>query len=361
MRKINRNILIIIVFIGMITLPQILFFVLGKQEGDFSITENRKLSPKPIIELATIKDYPLKFDNYLEDHLPFRNELRGVWAKMNYILFNTSVDTRVIIGKDKWLFYNNEDDGNPLGQLQGNVEYDRNFIMKMTDNLNENTKKLENEHIKFGVMVIANKERVYANKLPNIICKSELDKTAQLIRDVNNGSKTNILYVNQELANLEADTYYIGDTHWNSYGAYIGTMKLEEAIEPDFKTPNISIKNDAENRGDLVNFANLNALYSKEMSYKVNGFLDGITYKEDKIQDGEVITTSENALKNETLLLIGDSFRENMMPFLSKIYKKVIYFHNSKYTEDKIQEYNPDIVVLETVERYIKSLADYKI
>ena len=50
-------------------------------------------------------------------------------------------------------------------------------------------------------------------------------------------------------------------------------------------------------------------------------------------------------------MFIGDSFRTNMKPTFSKLYKRVVYLHRDKYTYDLIEEIKPDIVVIEAVER----------
>ena len=79
------NIIIIIVFLLIIFLPQLLFWIFGNNE-EVSNTENRVLKSKPKFELSNIVDYPKQFDDYYNDHLPFRDNLRKYWSLINYKL-----------------------------------------------------------------------------------------------------------------------------------------------------------------------------------------------------------------------------------------------------------------------------------
>lgn len=62
----------------------------------------------------------------------------------------------------------------------------------------------------------------------------------------------------------------------------------------------------------------------------------------------EYFSNSDN---DKTVLFIGDSYRENMRDYFSKLYKRVVYVHRDNYTLDLIEKVRPDIVVIEAVER----------
>ena len=59
-------------------------------------------------------------------------------------------------------------------------------------------------------------------------------------------------------------------------------------------------------------------------------------------------------------MFVGVSFRTSAIQYLSKIYANSLFVHRSCYENGTIEDYNPDIVVFETVERYSSSLMETK-
>jgi len=62
-------------------------------------------------------------------------------------------------------------------------------------------------------------------------------------------------------------------------------------------------------------------------------------------------TNSEG--NGKTLLVVRDSFAVFMMPYFNMHFSECYYIHKSAYHPGMIQEYDPDCVVFETVERYL--------
>lgn len=64
---------------------------------------------------------------------------------------------------------------------------------------------------------------------------------------------------------------------------------------------------------------------------------------------------------DKTVLIVGDSFRSTMIPYFSKIYKKVIYLHRCDYQKHMIEAYAPDIVICQFLERYLNALEEFEL
>ena len=132
------------------------------------------------------------------------------------------------------------------------------------------------------------------------------------------------------------------DTHWNTIGALIGTISLQKENNIEFE------ETDEIDKRDLSTFINLqDELFENKINIK--NFYDNIEYKENKTDVYEEYIS--NSLNHQTVMFIGDSFRTNMKPTFSKLYKRVVYLHRDKYTYDLIETIKPDIVVIEAVER----------
>ena len=235
MKHNKANIVIIIVFIATITLPQIVFWLINNDntKNQISTAENRFLSEKPDFKISTITSYPEEYDAYYNDHLPFRTELRNLWTKVNSKLFNLTVDDRVLIGKDGWLFYRIE---NSIADAQGVLDFTDGFKNHIIEKLNQTNEHLKEKNIEFYVLMLPNKENIYREYLPDTVqIKSEVSRAEKLIEDIRN-SGINILYPKNELlgAKEKYQVYRKCDTHYNSVGALIASIELQKTIDPSF-------------------------------------------------------------------------------------------------------------------------------
>ena len=349
------NIIIIVLFVAIIFLPQFLSCIFKDNVLEVSNTENRKLKDKPSLTLSNITEYPKEFDDYYNDHLPFRNKLRKMWSLINYKFFSTSIDNNVIIGKDKWLFYRGE---GTIEKLTGIKRYTADEKKIILSTLKNNINKFKEKDIKTYVMIAPDKENIYSEKLPKAIKRSEITASEELIDYIENNSDINIIYPKEYLLK-EKEQYQLYrkyDTHWNKIGGLIGTIYLQERLNADFKYDISNIKFEKTNeidKRDLADFINLqDELY--ENTIEVTNFYPNIKYEINKTDIyEEYISNSEN---DQTILFIGDSFRTNMKGHLSKLYKRVIYLHRDKYNYDLIDTIHPNIIIIEAVERSSEQL-----
>lgn len=64
------------------------------------------------------------------------------------------------------------------------------------------------------------------------------------------------------------------------------------------------------------------------------------------------LTFLTDGANERSLFMIRDSFGEGMFPYLSSQFNESSFVHVSNYSPEMISKYDPDIVVLEMVERY---------
>ena len=369
--KIKQNLsnyIIIAIFLLMITLPQILFWFF-KDYIDLDTSENRTLAKKPELTFSTILEYPSKYDKYYNDNSPFRGQIRKIWASLNFMIFNETTNDRVLVGKNEgsksstWLFYRDEKDGNPVKEAQGITTFSEDEKMDILNSIINNTKKLKEKNIECYYAIIPNKENIYKEKLPNNIKiideNSRTDKLVNyLIKEKN---VKNLIYPKDKLisAKKENQCYYKQDTHWNSYGAFVGFEEILSKVEPDYHDYGNNVINSEEEiiYNDLTKFAGItNILKDKEVTVEFKND-NSYTSKTEKTKSNVLeITTYNNAPIDKTLLVVGDSFRDKFIPYFSKVYKKVIYMHRIDYTSELINKYNPDIIICEFVERYTNQI-----
>jgi len=343
-----KNILLIIVFITAITLPQFIHLLFYNENNTISESEKRKLSDIPKLELATITEYPGKFEAYYNDHTPFRTQLINLWANLNYDIFKTIANNnKVLMGKEGWLFYR----GNQvIEQTQGIVSFTekekKNILSAMQDNIN----KLEQKGIETYYFIAPNKTNIYREKLPESICiKNDTTQAEELIKYVEENSDIKIIYPKDELIAYKekCDVYRKYDTHWNNIGALIGAITIQKNIDNNFSYDINDIEVEITkviDENDLATAAGLDKKLYQYMPRVTNFYSD---VKTEKIENGS-ISDSDN---EKTVLIIGDSFGTMLEQYFSKLYKKVILIHRDDYKKEYLEGINPDIVIVEAAER----------
>lgn len=358
----KKDLIITLIFIFMLVGPNIIYWFLY-DKMDHTNYENKGQTIKPTLTYKNITNYPKEYENYYNDSIAFKNEFRKYSSYIHYKLLDTTTSKKVIVGKDNWLFYSASNDGNTIYDFQKITRYSDKEKEFIKDKLESTKEQLEEENIDFYLFIAPNKENIYSDYLPSIINrndKTKYSKTEDLINYLNKESNINIVYPKDALISNKkiSSTYYKYDTHWNDYGAYLGTIELIKKIDSNYEEPNIKLKY-SKHGGDLANMILLNnTLSSNEPSIK-KFYVDN-SYICENINNTKQCKT-DDYIYDKTLFIIGDSFREGMTQYLSKIFKETIIMHRDFYNPKLIEEYNPDIFVYETVERYSSFLINYKI
>lgn len=365
------NYFVVIVFLIMISTPHILFLFLGSYISVES-NENRELAKKPEFSVENIENYSIGYERYYNDNLPFRNLIKAVWANLNFLILNESTDEQIVIGKNEgsksstWLFYQKGYDGDPVVEAQGRIEFSEKDKNEIYSQIKTTTEEIKKRGIKTYYAIVPNKESLYKEKLPNRVKihdeKTRVDKAVDYLQ--NERGLQNVIYVKNALVDEKknAQLYDKQDSHWNDYGAFIGFKEILNNIEPGYTNfeHNVKFSNEEIVYKDLTKMLGVKRIM-KDTIPTVE-FLPEKQYMTQIIEtptNSIVITTCDKAEIDETLLVIGDSFRVGMIPYFSKIYKKVIYTHRCDYGIYMLNDHKPDVVILEYVERYVKDIGDF--
>lgn len=362
---------IIIGFLALVFVPGIAWFLFGQMIGE-STTEKRVLAAEPVFDIRMMESYPGQYDAYYNDHAPFRAFISAMWSKLNYRLFGDSVNSAVVVGKteagprEAWLFYNSAGDNSPVKDTQGLTEFSDELMDTTVKNLQNNTKILAKKGIKYYALVVPSKENIYREYLPDtVIIYTDEMRGEKMVEKIQSSGVNNFVYAKDEiLAGKNAGAgqlYHKHDTHWNALGAYYGYRALMKKVAPDFKLSGYDVEYEdvtVADDLDLSRFLNMQAYFADKKP--VVHYLDDKTY-DVEITDlkGEemVVATNKNAPIKKTVMLVGDSYRKNLWPYLAKTYTKVIVVHHATYDDKFLEKYKPDVFISERVERYIGGLA----
>ena len=372
--KLSDKILIILFFCSLL-LPSIVYFFVSpniKKEN----MDNRKLADFPVFNSLTMSQFPEKFDEYYADNLPFRNQQIYLYSYILYKLTGCLKSSNVIIGRDKWLFYNNVKSGNPVADYKRINQFTLKELIKIRDNLNYLKEYCEKRNCSFILLICPSKENIYTEYMPkSIIRTNNISRTQQLIKYLRENTDIKIVYPYSELIEAKKDNfiYYKNDTHWNLLGAYIASKLLLENF--DIELPNyssLSIKSSNEKTScDLANMYIVKEQFKEPYDVNITGYTKlNIERKESKdipknlknFPGGtfEIRDYCKNTHKKEKIMMARDSFGIAMIPVISCNYENSVYVHRDRFKKERIDNEKPDVFVLEIVERYLPSLASKK-
>ncbi len=358
--------LLIAVFFAILFMLPISFLLNQKFSIDASeasyLQENRTLEALPTVE-QSISEWPTQIENFCKDHLPFRGTLTLLNATINYTLFNTTTSDQVLLGSDRWMFLRDLGEVTNIADYQGVLTLSDEECAAYYQNLNTFAQTQSEQGRQTVLFIVPNKEQVYSQYLPDGIEQiNEISRTDTLINYIAAQESTLLLADPKPalttLAQTDDGLYYKYDTHWTPAGCYVGLQSLLDTLGVE-TTPYDAADFVFEGEyfsGDLGALAGL-YLLEKEPVYS-RTFEQEITAT---VRTAEYCASLEiyesNAENTQRVLVLGDSFRYEMENQLSNYYAQVGYLDITLATQEIIDAFDPDIVVIEQVERNITQLA----
>ncbi|WP_201584129.1 acyltransferase family protein [Psychrobacter jeotgali] len=267
-------------------------------------------------------------------------------------------------GQDNWLYLGNSyDKGVEKLQL---VEPPK---AEKTDGVADNMAAIVSAADKTGTKVAfimgPNKSSIYPEFLPEALVPSEtkyssffLDKLKIIPNLVVYDPTADLLKAKEK----EGLLYWKTDTHWNDKGAFIAYSGLAEALS--LPTPQVTFTPGDVHEGDLIGISKLEDFpLDASDSWRVDWQEQPISQEQEVPNEHDspfgnpTIVTTQNALTDKYVWVVGDSFSQSLKPYLNATFKEVYYVgHWSEKLEDLAKELNkvsrkPDIIIIERVER----------
>lgn len=208
--------------------------------GDFVLAEK----PEITIEGWFSGDYQSNFNNYLEDHIGFRNILVRISNQLDFSLYKEVHADGVVVGKNHQLYEYDYIRGYIGGDFLGEDDIDKRvrklkFVQKyLKDSLN----------IDFTLVFEPGKASFYHEYILDEYYKNALPKTNyEYFRDVSTSYGVTFIDFNQWFKDLKPTApyplYAPYGTHWTTYGASLAADSLLNFMEQTrhIKMRNVSI------------------------------------------------------------------------------------------------------------------------
>ncbi len=309
--------------------------------------------------ISGLKNAPKEYEDYYNDNLPYGNQLIRFHNSIDYFLFRQSSNENVVIGQSGWLFYCDSADGNPVEQSLGYWHFTDDQLQLIADNLMETKRILESFDIEFVLFIAPNKETIYMDELPDYYeADNHYTCTDQLVDYLADNTDIRVVYPKSDLLdarkkNPEQLLYCKLDTHWNNAGAYIGAKSLAGELGIEMPPPEeIRWEEFSVSGGDLANMLNI-TIKDGDIGYV---FSDTASFELLEETDESGVIYYAPGTDSRRLFVQRDSFALAMMPSLAAQFEDSMWVHRNDFELQQVFDFNTNIFVLETAERYVGGL-----
>ncbi|POT58063.1 hypothetical protein C3432_09070 [Citrobacter amalonaticus] len=339
-----------------------------------------------IASLAILPTYNIVNEPHLfkSKRMPerFRNlyNMDAVEAWVGAVAFKYGLSTepeKVLIGKEGWLFLGDSFVKTLTKKIQGSsiIAKDMLAVSKATEAWGDYFKI--NGVQDFKIIIGPDKDSVYMDKLPKWDRHSPDSILGSLLHSDNEIYIDTLTPIMVEKGRTDKPLYYHTDTHWNSYGAGMAFNALASTMQfkhPDTKWPgpftSAHFKTAEGRSGDLAAFLRVKNV-KEELVYlddrainktniKVFDFKTGRLLSEKRLTvigapPTPALVVSDNALNDDRVLWLRDSYGTAMSPFMSRTFREVLQVHPGKVTPELLQimvkSFKPKYVFITSVER----------
>ncbi len=335
----------IVLFLAAICFPALQMWFHFFEE--FEDAEKRELAASPHWGVSPAGKVPQECEAYVDDHFGMRPDLIRLNNLIRIRLFGVSPASSIVVGKESWLFYCSEAlaDGNSFNDYMGAIPLGEVELESLRLRLEENNRRFAEKGIVYIVAIAPNKNTVYDEYLPDRIAKSKgRTRLDQFVDHMREKSKLKILDLRPPLlAEKEhVPVYWATDSHWNTYGAYIGyreiMKRISEALPEAGTVPmngQVSVRMRA-NGGDLAQILFMHDVTPEQ--YNTVFELD----------------TRGRPKQFEKIVFRHDSFGDSLYPYLRNHFRKIVNIAPfAPFQFERIFDEKPEIVLHIFAERYL--------
>lgn len=314
--------------------------------------ENRTMASLPKLQTAEGLNWNYLEDAgaYFTDHFAFRQEMVALNSKIRSEIFGVSPVEDVIVGKNGWLYY---------AATLDDYQHKNSVSERMLFNMAHNTALMQEYSERLGktflFTIAPNKNTLYDENMPDRLRFQEAEKSDArrlepwLVRE-------NVNYVNlfDLFEKQEEVLYYARDSHWNEKGAVmVFDALLDAAGEPHETYEDLVPVQKTDYFGDLgLMLFPVGGKPENRFQYPGPDTWD---YAEGENVEDQFIRTI-NAEGEGNLLMYRDSFGNSLLPYMAQTFGQAVFSRQVPYPMSDLVTYEPDIVIVEKVERHLPTL-----
>ncbi len=330
-----------------------------------------KLFPSRPSTLAALRAWPTDFDEWFKDHFGLRPWLIHLHSRLLFNALRTSPQSKVLIGKDGWLYYNGAvaHDGDPVSDARGinpltpaELETWRWMFQDFAD-------WFAARRVAFFVAIVPGRETTYPEHLPSWMTRvgpeTTSERAARYFKERASFSFIDLLPPLME-AKRDALAYRFTDTHWTQFGAYRAYHALLEQMGRSLSnlTPrpesDFTFEPRIEHDGDLAGMIGLKTDIPDHQILALPHQPPRAHLQADNDLETSDIVSTLDAPDKLRLLVIRDSFTSSLIPLISEHFRYVLYTWSTLALDMKsIQRAEPDAVLFIIGDRHLRRHLKY--
>lgn len=216
---------LILVFIALLSLP----LIMTRPDADPG-TENRILGQLEGSQAAEegIASLPARVEGFINDHFGFRPQMVRLYHRI-LVMFRDTSQKNVIIGRDGWLYYSEDD---LLGDITGQQLFSAGELAVWRRYIGIKARALKDIGIPYVFVTVPNKHMIYPRYLPSRYRPADdMTRTDQWLDAITGSGDLPVIDLRKSFreAAFREPLYLPADTHWTHAGASIArSLILEE-------------------------------------------------------------------------------------------------------------------------------------
>ncbi len=361
--------LTVVVFIGLCLAPLVVnLMVSARRSGPvISETENRYLAewPRPGSSLAGWLAFPTDAERYYDDHLGLRTwMLRGI-SLVELRLFGTSPSDELIVGKDGWFFFGDEQ---AVAHYRGVAPLSDAELKRWERVLLGRRNHLARLGIPFILVLVPEKNLVYPEFMPDSLPRfSERHPLDQLAKHLREQTDLTVVDLRGPLLRAKARrrVYHKTDNHWNDVGAYVGYRQIHQALVgalPSFEgNAPVAVRPGSHVTAGmgLTSIIGLSPwIHEERLDMTPLTSRHSVAVEHRARYDRRVQRQLPIALGREHsglphAVMFRDSFANALIPYLSENFERILYVWDRDVLPEVIAREKPDVVIQEIVSRFL--------
>jgi len=296
-------------------------------------TENQSLYKKITASWSETMRIFDQVNNYYTNSYAFKTTLFNIYRDFKLgILHKSPWPDKVILGNDDWMFL-----GNGFANVIKETRRVDTFNLRQLSFIKNNFRNFETfrrkEGFSFFLAIAPDKPSVYGDYLP--ILKSDRPGKLDQVKAIMTDLGITVIDLNENRKNsLPIRRFHKTDTHWNSYGAFLGYQRLIATIKtkyndvPVHRLDEFTFDSAVWDQGDLSrmmtikkpeNWIKMTPIYQVNRErlpdqFKVPDQFVGVT------DDYEI--RLHNPDRKYSVLIFRDSFFSNMSDFFANDFRK---------------------------------------
>lgn len=340
-----------------------------------TLFENRATAPwpDPPRTLSDLRTYPLRLEQYFDDHFGLRSVLLRLDHFAKVIGFGVSPVSKVLVGKAGWLYFKGEDSRAFDRWYRGSEPFTDAEIASLRDELLRRHDFLAGKGIPFLVVIVPEKYSVYPEFLPGWATRLTAQTSLERV-DAELARHPRLRFIDLrpalEAAKRAERVYYQTDSHWNYLGASVGYAVMMQEVSrllPDMKVAPAQ-------RPPFVAGVDY---YSGDLTQMLG--LPRLLREDDVAPFGKVLATAQSRCAQRasaaeapgvevyvyrcanaprfTALVYRDSNAIPLIPMLAENFGRSTYVSSVALDPALVERLKPDIVIEELVERTLNQPA----